>query len=58
MPLKMCQSSASCNAEPSTVTFQAGGDRLVNAVWAYEDPYQAAASIKDHLAFYPIASAA
>jgi len=31
----------------------AGGDRSVNAVWTYEDPYQAVASIKGHLAFYP-----
>ncbi len=27
-----------------------------NAVWSYEDPIQAAAEIKDHLAFYPIES--
>jgi uncharacterized protein (DUF427 family) len=31
----------------------AGGDRAVNAVWTYEAPYSAVASIKDHLAFYP-----
>jgi uncharacterized protein (DUF427 family) len=31
----------------------AGGDRSVNAVWTYEEPYQAVASIKNHLAFYP-----
>jgi uncharacterized protein (DUF427 family) len=30
-----------------------GGDRSVNAVWTYEAPYAAVASIKDHLAFYP-----
>lgn len=29
------------------------GDRGVNAVWTYEQPYEAVASIKDHLAFYP-----
>lgn len=29
-----------------------GGDRSVNAVWTYEHPYDAVASIKDHLAFY------
>lgn len=28
-------------------------DRSINAVWTYEDPYPAVASIKDHLAFYP-----
>jgi uncharacterized protein (DUF427 family) len=31
----------------------AGGERSVNAVWAYEAPYPAVAAIKDHLAFYP-----
>lgn len=31
----------------------AGGPRSVNAVWTYEEPYPAVASIKDHLAFYP-----
>ena len=30
-----------------------GGDRSINAVWTYEDPYRAVRSIKDHLAFYP-----
>lgn len=29
------------------------GARSTNAVWAYETPYEAVASIKDHLAFYP-----
>lgn len=31
----------------------AGGERSVNAVWTYEEPYAAVAEIKDHLAFYP-----
>ena len=30
-----------------------GGERSTNAVWTYEAPYEAVASIKDHLAFYP-----
>ena len=30
-----------------------GGERSVNAVWTYETPHAAVASIKDHLAFYP-----
>ncbi len=30
-----------------------GGERSMNAVWTYEDPYTAVMSIKDHLAFYP-----
>jgi uncharacterized protein (DUF427 family) len=29
------------------------GERGVNAVWTYENPYDAVASIKNHLAFYP-----
>jgi uncharacterized protein (DUF427 family) len=30
-----------------------GGARSVNAVWTYENPYEAVKQIKDHLAFYP-----
>jgi uncharacterized protein (DUF427 family) len=29
------------------------GDRGTNAIWTYEDPYEAVAPIKGHLAFYP-----
>jgi uncharacterized protein (DUF427 family) len=29
------------------------GEAGVNAVWTYEDPYEAVAQIKDCLAFYP-----
>jgi uncharacterized protein (DUF427 family) len=31
----------------------AGGDRSRNAVWTYEDPFEAMAQIKDYVAFYP-----
>jgi len=31
----------------------AGGERSINAVWTYEEPYAAVAAIKDHVAFYP-----
>jgi uncharacterized protein (DUF427 family) len=31
----------------------AGGDRSVNAVWTYENPYPDVVQIKDHVAFYP-----
>ena len=31
----------------------AGGLKSVNAVWTYEAPYDAVATIKDHVAFYP-----
>ncbi|MGH6878074.1 MAG: DUF427 domain-containing protein [Rhizomicrobium sp.] len=30
-----------------------GGARSANAVWTYENPYEAVAQIKGHLAFYP-----
>ena len=30
-----------------------GGERSVNAVWTYENPYPAVAEIKDYVAFYP-----
>jgi uncharacterized protein (DUF427 family) len=30
-----------------------GGERSINAVWTYEDPYAAVLTIKEHLAFYP-----
>ncbi|TDU91083.1 uncharacterized protein (DUF427 family) [Kribbella voronezhensis] len=30
-----------------------GGEKTVNAVWTYENPYAPVAEIKDHLAFYP-----
>ena len=31
----------------------AGGEKSVNTVWTYEDPYPAVAQIGDHVAFYP-----
>jgi uncharacterized protein (DUF427 family) len=30
-----------------------GGDRSLNAVWTYEEPYEAVSEIKEHIAFYP-----
>lgn len=39
--------------ECSYYSLPAGGERSVNAVWTYEDPYPAVAAIKGHLAFYP-----
>jgi uncharacterized protein (DUF427 family) len=30
-----------------------GGERSVNAIWTYRDPYAAVTEIKDHVAFYP-----
>ena|SRR5437879_2630598 len=37
----------------SYYSIPAAGEKSVNAVWTYEDPYSAVAEIKGHLAFYP-----
>ncbi|HEX8477450.1 MAG TPA: DUF427 domain-containing protein [Telluria sp.] len=37
----------------SYYSLPAGGARSVNAIWSYEDPHDAVAAIKDHMAFYP-----
>lgn len=39
--------------ECSYYSIPVGGPRSVNAVWAYESPFEAVAQIKDHVAFYP-----
>ncbi len=39
--------------EASYYSLPAGGERSVNAVWSYENPYDAVAGIKEYLAFYP-----
>jgi uncharacterized protein (DUF427 family) len=39
--------------DASYYSISAGGERGVNAVWTYEDPYPDVVQIKDHLAFYP-----
>ena len=39
--------------ECSYYNIPVGGERSVNAVWSYEDPYAAVAAIKDYVAFYP-----
>ena len=31
----------------------AGGEKSVNAVWSYKDPFPAVGRIKGHIAFYP-----
>ncbi len=31
----------------------AAGDTVDNAIWTYEDPYEAVAAIAGHVAFYP-----
>lgn len=37
----------------SYFSIPAGGERSVNAVWTYEEPYAAVAAIGQRLAFYP-----
>jgi uncharacterized protein (DUF427 family) len=37
----------------SYYSIPAGGDRSVNVVWTYEQPYPAVAAIAGYLAFYP-----
>jgi uncharacterized protein (DUF427 family) len=39
--------------ECSYYSVPAGGEKSVNAVWTYEDPYPAVAQIKRQVAFYP-----
>jgi uncharacterized protein (DUF427 family) len=39
--------------ECSYYNVPAGGEKSVNAVWTYEDPYPAVAQIKGYVAFYP-----
>jgi uncharacterized protein (DUF427 family) len=37
----------------SYYSIPAGGERSVDAIWVYEQPHEAMAGIKDHVAFYP-----
>jgi uncharacterized protein (DUF427 family) len=39
--------------DASYYSIPVGGDDGENAVWTYEDPREAVAAIKDHVAFYP-----
>ncbi|HEX2905115.1 MAG TPA: GNAT family N-acetyltransferase [Jatrophihabitans sp.] len=39
--------------DASYFSIPAGGAKSVNAIWTYEQPHQAVAEIKDHVAFYP-----
>jgi len=39
--------------EASYYSIPVGGERSLNAIWTYAAPYDAVASIKDHVAFYP-----
>ncbi|MDL2401757.1 DUF427 domain-containing protein [Rhizobium mayense] len=37
----------------SYYSIPAGGERSVNAIWTYENPYASVSQIKDYMAFYP-----
>ncbi|MBB3178788.1 DUF427 domain-containing protein [Variovorax sp. Sphag1AA] len=37
----------------SYYSIPAAGDKGINAVWTYEEPYPAVAQIREHVAFYP-----
>ena len=39
--------------DASYFSIPAGGERSLNAVWTYEEPFPAMAAIKDYVAFYP-----
>jgi uncharacterized protein (DUF427 family) len=38
--------------ECSYYSIPAGGERSVNAIWTYENPYASVSRIKDYMAFY------
>jgi uncharacterized protein (DUF427 family) len=44
-----CPYKGDCNY----YSIPAGGEKSVNAVWTYEDPYPAVAQIRGHVVFYP-----
>jgi uncharacterized protein (DUF427 family) len=53
--LERTQHSTYCpyKGDASYYSIPAGAERSVNAIWTYEEPYEAVAPIQDHLAFYP-----
>lgn len=44
-----CPYKGKCNY----YSVSSGGERSLNAVWTYEEPYEAVKQIKGHIAFYP-----
>ncbi len=39
--------------DASYYSIPAGGEKSVDAIWVYENPYEPVAGIKNHVAFYP-----
>jgi uncharacterized protein (DUF427 family) len=53
--LERSETSSYCpfKGDASYYSIPSGGVRSVDAIWTYEAPHDAAAAIKDYLAFYP-----
>ena len=53
--LERTQHSTYCpyKGDATYYSIPAGGQRSVNAIWTYLEPYDAVAAIRDHVAFYP-----
>jgi uncharacterized protein (DUF427 family) len=53
--LERTQYSTYCpyKGDASYYSITAGGERSNNAVWTYEEPYDAVAAIRGYVAFYP-----
>ena len=53
--LERTQHSTYCpyKGDASYYSIPAGGERSVNAIWKYEEPYEAVAAIRGYVAFYP-----
>jgi len=54
-PLERTDHATYCpyKGDCSYFSIPAGGEKSVNAVWTYEDPYPAVAQIRGHVALYP-----
>jgi len=50
---QIARRSAGIRANAPTSASRQGGDRSVNAVWTYEQPFEAVALIAGYIAFYP-----
>ena len=53
--LEKSKTSTYCpyKGDASYYSIPEGGERSVDAIWVYENPREAVARIKDHVAFYP-----
>ena len=53
--LQRTENSTYCpfKGDASYYSITVGGERSVDAIWTYQDPYAAVSEIKNHVAFYP-----